>query len=108
MTPKLTPQDSSGLKKRKGMRFRPDPGTAAFLDLRPEASKDQFRPQDFALVINESHRGCSLVLKTNPAIRNGARLYVKVGKLAPHYAEVKWRLDYDSEVTRVGLLFLEK
>jgi hypothetical protein len=97
--------------KRNSIRFEPDVGTLALLDFRDASTarikKTVFAPSVTALVTEESHRGCGLVLKTTRELEVGSICRVKVGHGPVLLGEVRWRVDLDSQIIRVGLMFLD-
>ena len=91
---------------RAKLRFAPDPGAYATIDLNDDAEAD-FEPQHVALIYNESYHGCGVIVLKCKALKMGAYCRVQVGKLPPMLAEVKWRKELDREVARVGLQYIE-
>jgi hypothetical protein len=97
------------LHTRKHIRFAPDQGTVAQIDL--DATNAEFNPVHTALIAEESFGGVGLVLMNTPKLANklqiGDRIKVQVGKLDPMQAEIRWRVDLDSRVIRLGIMYLE-
>jgi hypothetical protein len=93
-------------QKRRYTRFKPDPGTIAFIDPAPE-QHSRFRPQIPALVFSESYGGCGLVILGWDELEKGDICQIKVGRLAPIESEVVWRKNLDSQVATIGIKFLE-
>jgi hypothetical protein len=91
-------------KKRKFTRFKPDPDAIALIDLKAEA---QFSPTMHALIFEESYGGVGLLVISSEKIKNGQKLIVQVGKLAPIKAEVRWCEQIDKQIYKIGLQFLE-
>jgi hypothetical protein len=90
--------------KRKHTRFKPDPDTFAFIDVK---TGREFKPQLSALVTEESFKGCSMVLLATESLQVESRCRVQVGKLGPMWAEVRWRQELDPQVIKIGLMYLE-
>lgn len=93
--------------KRASIRYTPNDGTFAMIDLMDERPDGTFRPSMVALVPEESSKGVGLVLLTTPSLQVGNYVRIQVGKLPPLRAEVRWRRDVDPQIIRIGLLFLE-
>lgn len=94
-------------EKRQAIRFPPDPGTIAWIDASGSGKKRSFEPTYTALITEESHRGCGLVLKMSTDLQVGTLCRVKVGHGPALSAEVRWRIELDSQIIRIGLMFLE-
>lgn len=92
--------------KRQSIRFEPDPGTIAWIDFESK-SKEPFSPSIPALVSEESHRGCGLVALMTPKLKVGSICKVKVGHSGALKAEVRWRVELDSQTVRLGVMYLE-
>lgn len=93
--------------KRQSIRFEPDPGTIALIDVSGAAKKRPFEPTHTTLITEESHRGCGIVMKMTQELQVGAHCRVKVGPGEPLTAEVRWRIELDSQIVRIGLMYLE-
>ncbi len=93
--------------KRRLIRFRGDPLDFALLDF--GADDRPFSPQLVALIVEEAPMGgCSLAASTlEEHLVEGRRCRVKVGRMEPLRAEIRWTRPLDDRVTRVGLQFLE-
>ena len=91
---------------RRETRFKPESGVYAFVDARPNARK--FMPNYAGLVINQSYKGCSIVVIPEATPELGSLIKVKLGPLAPILAEIRWfeKLDKDG-VYKLGLLFMQ-
>jgi hypothetical protein len=94
-------------EQRENIRFQPDPDTIAHIDCIHLTKTSPFQPTMQALVTEESHRGCGLVLKMTKDLQVGAVCRVKVGHSSALRAEVRWRVELDSQVFRIGVMFLE-
>lgn len=91
--------------KRRKVRFASDPSQHAEIELHP--TPGDFTPDLAAVICNESYRGCCIVAVKNKQLQEGARIRIKVGRLAPLLGEVKWVTDLDVEVAKFGIEFLE-
>ncbi len=98
-------KNKSAKNKRKGVRFFSDPGTFALIDIRPK--KKDFAPEFRALVVTESFKGCSLVIVNALLFVTGDKVKVKVGELSPLLAEIRWSVELDDGIQKLGLMFLE-
>ncbi len=92
--------------KRKNIRFRPDPGTYAAIDV-DGSSKGAFKPTLVCLVTEESYKGCGLVSIIYEGLQSGDTCRVQVGAGPVMKAEVRWRTDLDAQVMRIGLMYLD-
>lgn len=92
--------------KRRRIRFRADPLEIAQVDFGP--LDGPFTPSMSALIVEESPMaGCGLVLLQTPDCYIGAICRVKVGRLSPLRAEVRWQQLLGEDAMRVGFMFLE-
>ncbi len=96
---------------RRYIRFRPDEIEVALIRF-GEADPDEFlfRADAAGLVLEEAYGGCGLVTlshcdATEPI--EGTRCLVKVGKMGPMRAEVRWVKRLDEHVARVGIEYIE-
>ena len=102
---------------RKHIRFYPEPLEIALIDTNKVRFAgynhgDPVMITDYiALIENESQKGATLVfvLKDDDQsfVKEGARWLVKLGKLAPLRAEVKWHRTIDTFIVKVGILLLD-
>ena len=97
----------SSSDKRQSIRFPPDPGAIAWIDTTGGGKKRDFNASYTTLITEESHRGCGLVMKMTSELQVGAMCRVKVGNNPALSAEVRWRVELDSQIIRIGLMFLE-
>jgi len=103
----MTEETGTGKKNRRNsIRFKPDEGTYALIDPQPDFSAE-FDPTVPALVFSESHKGCGLVILLTPKLLVGEIIRVQVGNLPIFRAEVRWRDQIDSQVVKIGLMFLD-
>lgn len=100
---------AGGSKKvvRRAIRFKPDPGDYALVDMLNIERAGDFRPTMLGLILEESAKGCGIVVLSNVVLKIGSFCRVKVGRGPALKAEVRWRKDLDDEVMRLGLLYLE-
>jgi hypothetical protein len=93
--------------KRRLIRFPGDPLDFALIDFGPDDRP--FSPQLVALIVEEAPMGgCSLAVSAGgDNLVEGRGCRVKVGRMEPVRAEIRWVRTLDDRVTRVGLQFLE-
>lgn len=99
--------------KRQYIRFHSGDMDIAFLGLEEKMfsifddETIEFKGNIAGLVVDESYRGCSLVIlnkkKEKDFLKTGTKCIVKLGKESPLQAEVKWRQELDRNIIRVGL-----
>jgi hypothetical protein len=93
--------------KRRRIRFRPDPLDLAHIDSRP-IGDHPFEPDTVAVIVDEDPLGgCGLVIVENGKLARGDTCVVRLGRLDPLRAEVRWRRTIDEDVVRIGLRFLQ-
>jgi hypothetical protein len=90
---------------RRKVRFTADPFHHASIDFNPQPN--EFNPEIVALICNESYNGCCVVALKKQQLQSGARIRIKIGGLAPMMGEVRWVLDLDVEVVKIGIELLE-
>lgn len=93
--------------KRASVRFAPDIGAFAMIDVEPHRADGSFQPAIIGLVAEESTKGTGLVVMATDLLKVGTYCRVQVGKLSPLRAEVRWRQEVAADILRVGLLYLE-
>ena len=94
---------------RKHIRFVPDSGTIAEIDV-SSSDVESFSPTISGLVFEESFKGCGLTLLRTAATQGfkvDMQFLIRVGKIGPLYAEVRWRKDLDEKVMNIGVYFLD-
>jgi len=90
--------------KRRYLRYLPDEGAFALLDLEMGES---FNPQVVALVSEEGYGGCGLViLQRKIPFSLGQKCRISVGNLPVVEAEIRWLNELDKDVLRMGLCYL--
>ncbi|CAM2007970.1 PilZ domain-containing protein [Acanthopleuribacter pedis] len=81
----------------------------AHIDINTE--DENFEPEYIGMVVEQSHQGCGLVLvrysEDYEKIDKGQEVVVKVGRLHPMKAKVRWRKNLDEDLFKLGLEFLE-
>ncbi len=72
---------------------------------------ENFEPEFIAMVVEQSHQGCGLVLvrynQDYEKIVKDMEVVVRVGRLHPMKARVRWRKNLDEDLFKIGLEFLE-
>ncbi len=94
-----------GIDKRKGIRFKPDSQTLATISYQNQ--KKNFTVDLHALVVTESFGGCGVVTFRSPKLTPGTCCTIQVGKIGPLEAEVRWRVDLDEDLMKLGFKYLE-
>jgi hypothetical protein len=94
-----------GSMKRKSVRFKPDIGSYALIDV--NVRQKAFNPNMQGLIINESYTGCALVVISETAPKTGVYFRIKVGELNPMKAKVAWAKLLEENIYKVGVQFLE-
>jgi hypothetical protein len=92
---------------RKSLRFPPDEGAVAWIDLSVCEDKRDFKPSIPALVTDEALTGCGLITLFQEDLRVATECMVQVGDLAPLKAQIRWIKDLSDNVLKVGVVFLE-
>lgn len=102
---------SESTHKRRYLRFEPDEVVVAqiqFIDAEPD---DRFfKGQVAGPVLDESYEGCAVVvlrhgLPDEPL--EGRPCLIKINKLGPIRAELRWLKPLDDEVCKIGLHYLD-
>jgi hypothetical protein len=91
---------------RQYLRFPPDEGAVAWVDPNPKATRKDFKPTCAALVTDEALAGCGLITIFQDWIDIGTEFSVRVGRLAPIRAQVRWTKDLGGRVVRLGVEFI--
>ncbi len=86
--------------QRKHIRFTPDESTIILLNL--EEDSDTL----CGLCITESQGGCSGVFINHNGFKAGRMVYLKVGKLDPIGAEIRWVTELDKDTVKIGFFYL--
>jgi len=91
--------------KRRFIRAKPDPLDYAALQLKDAGT---FAPDMVGLIVDEAPMGgASIVVLATPKIKEGQLVRLKVGRLSPLRAEVRWVKPVEKDLLRVGFQFLE-
>jgi len=97
--------DDFSIEERKAMRFASDQNNLASIDLNIDANC--FSPSINALVVDESHQGCSLVTLENNKLQKGDTVTLAVGRLTPLKASIEWRQQLTPKIILLGCKYLE-
>lgn len=92
--------------KREHIRYVCAPNTMARLDLKIES--ETFTPMILGIVLNESASGCGLVVPLIETFKIGMQLRIQVGEQEPKKVQVKWIFPIDTQVMRIGLMYVGK
>ncbi|WP_295446310.1 hypothetical protein [uncultured Thiodictyon sp.] len=92
---------------RQGIRFPANNGAVAWLDPGVYEDKNQFTPALSALIVNEALTGCGLITHNQDWIKQGMICMVRVDRLAPLQAEIRWVRDLGEGVSKIGVEYLE-
>ncbi|MDO9183372.1 MAG: hypothetical protein Q7U04_13240 [Bacteriovorax sp.] len=93
---------------QKQIRFPPDSDEIAFISF----NVNDFKKDLSALIINESLNGAcfvvnkALITKSNP-LDPGTIFLVQIGALNPMRAQIKWLLEVDANLLKIGVELLE-
>lgn len=103
---------SDDAPKRRYMRFDPGEVVVAqvqFIDAEPD---DRFFKADVAgPVIDESYEGCALVALAQglpEEHQDGMPCLVKLNRLGPIAAELRWVKPLDQEVCKIGVQYVDQ
>jgi hypothetical protein len=99
------PAPSVNGAKRRYVRFPAEGNTSACIDL--SAGPKPFTPRLQALVYEESYGGCGLIVLKGVVFEPGDVIRIQVGRLAPMRAEVRWCMNVDQHVQRLGVMYLD-
>lgn len=98
-------------EQRRFLRFRPDEFEIALIQY-TEARLDDFffEPEAAGLVLEEAYGGCALAMvrKQLPdTLAEGSRFQIKVAKLGPMKAELRWIRHLDDDVSKLGVQYVD-
>jgi hypothetical protein len=79
----------------------------AWIDPAVHEDKRDFRPTIAALVTDETLHGCGVVTLFDRRLSEDAECMVRVGDLAPLKSQIRWVKDLNSNVRKIGVMFLE-
>jgi|GEM_PF-1232985 len=93
--------------RRQNVRFSPEPLATAMIASGSDIQN--FKVQAHALIVDESFGGAGLVmlLQESLILQTGDLIVVKVGALHPMRAEVRWVLAIDTQVIKLGVMYLD-
>ena len=104
-------------ESRKSVRFYPEGKEIAIISLQEidfekyDIQKLQFKGDFCALIDDEAHKGCSLIILSHNerenSIQNGTKVVVKIGEVLPLRGEVIWKKSLDEKVFKIGVKFLD-
>ncbi len=89
--------------RRRSVRYQPETNSYARVT---ELDKDQSL-EHMSLVLNESYRGCCLIMLRVSHLKEGQRLMVEIPPMNPIQSEVVWNIKIDEDISRIGLKYLE-
>ena len=92
---------------RQGMRYLPNEGAVAWLDPSVYEDKRHFTPVLSALIVNEALTGCGLIALHQDWLKEGMVCMVRVDRLGPLTAEIRWIRELGEGVSKIGVEFLE-
>ncbi len=91
------------VNKRKHIRFDPDKNTMIWIS----KNTHQFHKDFLGLVDGESHGGTAFTINQDLEIMEGDFILVQVGQLNTMKAQVRWIKEYDENLYRIGIMYLE-
>ncbi|MCM2321962.1 MAG: hypothetical protein NDJ90_01735 [Oligoflexia bacterium] len=91
-------------EKRKAIRFKPDPGTIAWLD---STTSGEFHHEIPALVREEASKGAGFVVLDAPHLQTGHNCRAQVGKMEPRLVAIRWTRSLEQGVAVIGVEFLD-
>lgn len=98
--------EAEGAAKRRSIRFNPDEGAMAWIDVRRSSVDEEFLRQHPALIVNESFKGCGLICMRTYEPKVGQKMWLQVGGLAPVVAEVMWVESASDCAYKIGVKYL--
>lgn len=90
---------------RRWTRYSADPMTFGCIDVSNRSGK--FTPTHHLLIVNEAFKGCGAVISSSAKLEVGDQIRIKVGELEPLDAEVRWVVQLDGDVSKIGVLYLD-
>lgn len=97
----------SDINKRANIRFESEPNILAYISL-STASLMEFKPDIIGLLIEESLKGCGVIVHWNGKIQLEDSFLVQYQELSPAMATVKWVKEIRKNVYFLGLNFEDK
>ena len=98
-------ETNSNHNKRKNIRYVSEVNELVGM-MRGQDESD-FREEIVGILVDESFKGCSVVIHCSHQLAAGEKMIVRAGKLSPLPAEVRWSKDIDEKVCKVGLEYLK-
>ncbi|HEY6878657.1 MAG TPA: hypothetical protein VI299_11595 [Polyangiales bacterium] len=92
-----------GIVKRKNVRWKATPTDCAYLSFEPASRA--FTPELCGLIVDQSHRGCCLIVLADPRVVKGAFARVQLGQLDPLVGILRWVSNLDTTTLRIGFEF---
>lgn len=86
--------------KRKHIRFNAEANTFVAVKIGENNPKG-------GLAITESHGGCSAVFLADEIFKESGICYIKVGDMDPLKAEIRWIMNVDKDLVKIGFQYLE-
>ena len=106
-----------GEEKRKSIRFFPEVNEIAVISRdkkyfdKYDFQKYQFKGELCAIISEEAHKGCSIVMAIQPSTGNpfaeGDKCVIQIGDLMPVRAEIVWNKKLDDNIYKTGIQFLD-
>lgn len=95
------------IRKRNSVRYPGDPAAVAYIDTGRNKNKSNFKHNYIGIVSEESYRGCGLIMILDESLITGDQCQVKIGNGPILKAEVRWRMELDAKVMRIGLMYVD-
>jgi hypothetical protein len=98
---------NQAVNARRFIRFRAAAGTIAQVEIKLSEDLRTFQPNHIMIVHEESQKGFGAISLSHRLLKPGTKCRVKVGRLSPRFAEVRWRKDPDKDIMRLGFQYLD-
>ena len=98
-----SPQDSNG--RRRSLRFAPDPTDTTVIGRYNESG--EFKGIVAGIIVDESRSGAGLIFPRKHADEVGDEVVIKVGRLGPIRAHVRWKRPVEDDLTRIGVEYFK-
>lgn len=99
--------DNNRSEQRRYLRFTPEDVGVAMIHFTDRAPDDiQFDPDTAGLVMEEAYAGCGLVVPGEAGqgnLREGTPCLIRINKIGPIQAEVRWVKTLDEGVAKIGI-----
>lgn len=89
---------------RKSVRFQPDPLSSALMDLK---NSKEFNPTIIGIILNESFKGCSIVVASDEDLKKDQKVKIKIGALDPLKGQIVWIKHLEENIYKIGVRLLE-